>query len=269
MEWNLQQLEPSVLSAQGLQSLPKDLQSPEAPREHYRLLYTVGGSFEVQWEQKIFTVPENCAFLFLPNQLYFTQATQDTLQLIDIQFRLSKKASQSRKPVDEDLELPLSTSTVFKPTAHIKRAIEAVLWEWQKSLLFSHEITDLYCKAILLGLLRTSVEEENALFSDTAEKIMQYVHEHITEGLQNEDAAKALSYHPNYINRVIKRATGMTFHKYVIDEKLTYATSLLLSTNNSITEIAYSLSFNTSSHFSNLFAEKYQCTPSQYRKRRF
>ena len=96
---------------------------------------------------------------------------------------------------------------------------------------------------------------------------MRYVHAHITENIQNDTIARELSYHPNYINRVIKKATGMTFHKYVVDEKLHYATSLLLSTNDSITDIAYSLSFNTSSHFSNLFAEKYHCTPSQYRKR--
>lgn len=277
MKITVQQITPSVLSAQGLQALPKDLQSTDTPRKNYCLLYAAGGSFEVLLEQRRILVSESSAFLFLPNQTYAIQADPKPLQLIDIRFTLSDKAaSDSSAPkVNNQTNGSISFSdydTILSPLAltlapQEKRALETILWELQKNFLFSQEIVDLYLKAVLLGLIRSAVEPSNPHSSDTAKRIMQYVHEHITEPLQNENAAKALSYHPNYINRVIKKATGMTFHKYVVDEKLSYAATLLLSTSSSITEIAYSLAFNTSSHFSNLFAEKYQCTPSQYRKR--
>lgn len=259
---SVQQINPSILSVHSVQSLPEEINSPELPLESYCLLYTATGSFEVTWDQKSIVVPPNCAFLFLPEFCYMTQPLVQKLQLIDIRFHLSSdEKKQSKEP--KIFASPL----LFEPSPPNKRNLEGILWENKKQQTFSGEISELYLKAILLGIVRDTADVEKNNVSDAAIKIMRYVHAHITENIQNDTIARELSYHPNYINRVIKKATGMTFHKYVVDEKLHYATSLLLSTNDSITDIAYSLSFNTSSHFSNLFAEKYHCTPSQYRKR--
>lgn len=280
MELTVQQITPNVLSAQGSKILPLDLQSPDSQIESYCLLYSAGGSFEVSWNAKSYVIPEGCAFLFFPKQSYFTKALTENLQLIDIRFDLSGSAAfgsaaqKALRHTEEALDIlsisdhsATSAPLILKPSPQSKGALDAILWELQKGLLFSREIADLYLKAVLLGVIRTAIVPQIKNNSEATAKIMHYVSEHITENLQNDVAAKALSYHPNYINRVIKKATGKTFHKYVIDEKLHYAATLLLSTGDSITEIAYSLSFNTSSHFSNLFAEKYHCTPSQYRKK--
>ena len=277
MDHTIQRVDPAILSVQGLGELPKDLLIPDSPLKTYCLLYAIGGSFEVLWEQNRVSVSESCAFLFLPGACYTVSSASKTLHLIDIRFKFfPQNTSITQKMMDapaqailfSDYEM-LNTPTMLTLSPGSQRNLEDILWEYPKKPLFAQEICNLYLKATLLALIRDSVSSNESNLSEAAVKIMRYVHEHITESLQNDIAAKELSYHPNYINRVIKKATGMTFHKYVVDEKLHYAATLLLSTNDSITEIAYSLAFNTSSHFSNLFAEKYQCTPSEYRKRRF
>ncbi len=287
MEFTVDKLNPSILSAQGLQNLPNDFCNPDFVPDSWCLLYAAGGSFEVLWDQKLFLVLENCAFLFSPGYAYTVQAPGKNLQLIDIRFEfypadlrptafepsdlpsveaLSEKSKKLLRFSDHEI---LDAPSLCTPSPQTKRLLEGILTEHRKQPLFSKEISDLYLKTVLLDLIRETIAPEDTGISDAATKIMRYVHMHITENLQNDVAARALSYHPNYINRVVKKATGMTFHKYVVDEKLHYAASLLLSTNDSITDIAYSLSFNTSSHFSNLFSEKYKCTPSQYRARHF
>ncbi|MBE6627336.1 MAG: helix-turn-helix transcriptional regulator [Ruminococcaceae bacterium] len=279
MKITVQQIDPAVLSVQGLQSLPEELLSEgrAAQFSHYCLLYAVDGIFEIHWEHKSLLIPENSAFLFFPTKEYTAQIVQAPLHLIDIRFDFSGKAvsgtalKKATKQLDDTIafldQTALNSPLVLRPSAQARKLLEAILWECQKNLLFSQEIVNLYMKAFLLEIFRDNMDPHNADSPNTAEKIMRYVHEHITEVLPNEAVAQALSYHPNYVNRVIKKSTGMTFHKYVVDEKLYYASTLLINTSKSITDIAYDLSFNTSSHFSNLFTEKYHCTPSQYRKK--
>ena len=277
MKVTLDQLKPTVLSATGTQALPNDLMLENTVAQSYCLLYTVTGSLNILWNGKSFLIPENAAFLFLPGYLYTLSSEDQKLKLIDIRFDLllpdteentqDPKISASLAHCFSDYKI-LNEPFLIYPSSQLKRTMEELILEKQKPLMFSEEIANLYLQTVLLCVIRDALTQEEDKLSDAAAKIMQYVHAHILENIQNESIAKELSYHPNYINRVIKKATGMTFHKYVVNEKMHHAASLLLNTNESITSIAYSLSFNTSSHFGNLFAQKYKCTPTQYRKYR-
>ncbi len=275
MNITLQQICPSVLSVTDTHNQRGELNLSDVLMDRYRLLYALRGSIEVFCEQKSVIVPEHGAFLFLPGYFYTIRSLGTKVDVIDIHFEMlvpyaeessGKRPSRRNKPyrfLDQEI---LNRPTVLIPSNQTKRLLEGLVWEQQKELSFVQELSDLYLKSILISLVRDSRIQEEGNVSDAASKIMRYVRGHITENIQNDTVARELSYHPNYINRVIKKATGMTFHKYVVDEKLHYATTLLLNSDESITNIAYSLSFNTSSHFSNLFAKKYNCTPSQYRK---
>ena len=275
MSTTVTQIIPAVLSTRALQSGADETETVTEFLETYRLLYALDGVFDVIWEGKLFHVPEKTAFLFLPGCSYTVQIDQDPVRLLDIRFTLSLPEASVQGSVRRGRKLPLrfldypllNTPLIMTPTIQTRRILTEFLWEQQKQLQFCQELSDLYLRIIFLALVRDTAESEDTNISDAAAKIMRYVRAHISEDIQNETAARDLSYHSNYINRVIKKATGMTFHKFVVDEKLQHASSLLISSSDSITAIAYSLSFNTSSHFSNLFAEKYNCTPSQYRKR--
>lgn len=155
----------------------------------------------------------------------------------------------------------------IKPLAQTNRIFDRIYRENEKKQAFCREIMALHLHTVLLSLLREEDTVCEVMIGDAADRIIRYVHEHVHEKLTNESVAEALTYHPNYINNVIKQATSMTFHQYVVDVKLHVAMDLLLNTQDSVTDIAQSLSFCTSSHFGKLFFKTARCTPSQFRKR--
>lgn len=68
-----------------------------------------------------------------------------------------------------------------------------------------------------------------------------------------------------YLSDLLKKETGMNtqdqIHYYLIEE----AKNILLNTNNSVSEIAYSLGFEYPQYFSKLFKKKTGSTPLEYR----
>lgn len=70
---------------------------------------------------------------------------------------------------------------------------------------------------------------------------------------------------PNYLSDLLKKETGKNaqdhIHYYLIEE----AKSILLSTNHSVGEIAYSLGFEYPQYFNKLFKQKTGKTPVEFR----
>lgn len=77
---------------------------------------------------------------------------------------------------------------------------------------------------------------------------------------------KELGISPYYLSDLLKKETGRNtiehIHFYIIDK----AKSKLLSTNQSVSEIAYELGFEYPQHFAKVFKNKTGQSPSEYRK---
>ncbi|MCA5006164.1 helix-turn-helix domain-containing protein [Sphingobacterium bovistauri] len=78
--------------------------------------------------------------------------------------------------------------------------------------------------------------------------------------------AQKLSIHPNHLNATLKKYTGKSTQEHIHQEIVNIAKTLLSHTNLSIKEIAFRLSFNEQSHFSNFFKKKVNKTPLQFKK---
>lgn len=78
--------------------------------------------------------------------------------------------------------------------------------------------------------------------------------------------AEQVSLSPGYLSDLIKKETGMNaqdrIHYYLIEE----AKNRLLSSDSSVSELAYSLGFEYPQYFSRLFKQKTGKTPIEYRK---
>lgn len=78
--------------------------------------------------------------------------------------------------------------------------------------------------------------------------------------------AELLSIHPNHLNAVIKSITGQTALYLIHDHILKLAKAALSQTNDSAKEIAYSLHFDSPSHFGSFFKKHTGMSPLAYRK---
>lgn len=70
---------------------------------------------------------------------------------------------------------------------------------------------------------------------------------------------------PGYFGDLIKKETGRTAQSYIQNKIINYSKQQLLSTNQSVSEIAYSLGFQYPQHFSRLFKREVGCNPKEYR----
>ena len=68
-----------------------------------------------------------------------------------------------------------------------------------------------------------------------------------------------------YLSDLLKKETGRSAKDHINDFVVEKAKNLLLGTNDTISEIAYSLGFNYPHYFTRLFKSKTGQTPVEYR----
>lgn len=133
--------------------------------------------------------------------------------------------------------------------------------------LFSH----LRLSSLALKFIADVAEYATALKSqiknDLAHRVLDYIDAHCGERLTCAQIADEFSYHPSYINRIVRNYTGFSLHDYVTRCKIRKASKLLRETDLSMTEIAYQLSFYDSSHFCKVYQTHTGVSPSDVRKR--
>lgn len=77
--------------------------------------------------------------------------------------------------------------------------------------------------------------------------------------------AEELKITANYLNILCKKFLGITASSLIMDRILLEAKRLLTTTNVSVKEIAFSLSFNDTSYFNNFFRRQMGVTPGEFR----
>ena len=82
-----------------------------------------------------------------------------------------------------------------------------------------------------------------------------------------ETLREKLNYSPEYLNKVMRRFTGMTINQYAMNLRMESAAQELIRSETRIDEIAEKNGFSNRTYFYKCFAEKYSCTPRQYRDR--
>lgn len=84
--------------------------------------------------------------------------------------------------------------------------------------------------------------------------------------LSRRELAEILNYSGDYLNRIVKKYTGMTIFDYGMTFCIRKAEKLLLTTDHSVSEIATILGFSNRTHFYAIFSKKHGITPKEYRK---
>lgn len=77
--------------------------------------------------------------------------------------------------------------------------------------------------------------------------------------------AEAVHLSPSYLSDLLRKETGRSAKDHINDFLIEKAKDLLLTTNNSVSEIAYQLGFNYPHYFSRVFKAKTGKTPNSFR----
>lgn len=98
------------------------------------------------------------------------------------------------------------------------------------------------------------------------QKVINYIHENITEPLQLETLAKLTGYSLSRFKTKFREETGQTPAFYISSMKIDLAKKVLLDSDQSITDIAYNLGWSSGNYFCTVFKKLTGISPLQYRK---
>lgn len=86
--------------------------------------------------------------------------------------------------------------------------------------------------------------------------------------LSRNDLSKFFNYSGNYINKIVKKYSGLCLYDYGTTFCMAEAKKMLADTDLSIVQIMETLGFTNSTHFYELFKKQYGQTPGEYRKQK-
>ena len=95
--------------------------------------------------------------------------------------------------------------------------------------------------------------------------MLEYIHAHYAEDIDNESIAAHLGYHSYYLNRLMKTVTGTTIRQYIIEYRIEVAKRHLVQTSLSILAISELCGYRNLCNFSVDFRKKTGMSPSHYR----
>ena len=96
------------------------------------------------------------------------------------------------------------------------------------------------------------------------EDIIKYIKENLTADLSLNNIAERAGFSPVYFHNCFKASTGKTLRAYVEEQRIKKSVNMLISSNKTLTEIAYSCGFSSQSYFSYAFKRKMKMTPREY-----
>lgn len=124
-------------------------------------------------------------------------------------------------------------------------------------------------KALILTILhqlpleREDVEAEK---NDLAAYIKGFIDMHYLENLTLESLSQSMHVSPSFLSHQFKNLTGFAPIQYIMRRRIGKAQSLLISTDESITEIAAMVGYDNTSYFNSIFKKIVGMSPSNYRK---
>ena len=239
----------------------------------YRLFFCCGGSGQIQVDGVVYEMKLG-TFLFWPPGLRYSlllNKSSKKLDLMQVNFDFTLNNSHISDPVApakwrnfdpkkiiekvEFEDYPEFNSPLFIPDIQfISNPMYNMVTEFISKKNFYMARSSGQLKSILSLSGRFMVNARSSSRSEfLVNKVIQYIHTHYREEVNNQTLGEYFGYHPNHLNRLIVQHTGMSIHRYLINCRIDAAIDLLQASDLKTGEIAEAVGFRDSTHFLKYF----------------
>lgn len=101
---------------------------------------------------------------------------------------------------------------------------------------------------------------------DKIKIVLKYIENNYMDKIPIADIAEVAGFSESHFMRYFKETMGTSFVDYLKEYRLTMASRLLVASDSAILDIAAEVGFENLSYFNRAFKQKYQMTPSAFRR---
>lgn len=147
-----------------------------------------------------------------------------------------------------------------KHDLHLQNIAMLLLAELKSGGIMGRLYVESLTQVLVIHLLRhysaftqTITFENRSLAHAQLQQAIDYIHTHIDRDLSLVQIAEVINISPTYFASLFKRATGISPHQYVIQQRVERAKLLLTTTDLAIANVALQVGFSSQSHLTQHF----------------
>jgi AraC family transcriptional regulator len=167
-------------------------------------------------------------------------------------------------------EVPSFRGERFESTPRLLAALREFMSEFEERAPGYQNLLDAaglkITHLVIRQILAVEKQDEKVDFRMAANDAVEFMHTHLDEKLTLTDLARISRLSPSQFTRVFKQELGVPPIEYLQELRLLRARRLLRDSDRTITEVAMSCGFNSSSYFSRCFQNRFGVSASSFRK---
>ncbi len=237
---------------------------------YYELYYVRHGKVKFFVDNSYFVLESGDFIMIPPNKIHYAAYLSNCTR-INIYFRYEDLCDIG-KPFIHDLEDRFLRVEVISVPRTYRDLIHHIL----DTMLTEDNIDDASTKTMMVLLLRQLLlnfnrycifhtDPEGANRDEAILSAVQYISKNYHSNITLDELAGMANLSPSYFSRKFRAITGSGMKEYLTYVRLSHAQTELLTTNNSITDIAINCGFSDSNYFKDAFKKVHGMSPRTYR----
>lgn len=234
--------------------------------QYFEIVWLISGSGLLQVDEQIFELRSNSLYFLAPGNLcrydqkaelcgYHITFSLEFLYLNGIQHSITSWLESQAVKVQ---------GPVLRNDTEMQRRIEQIILQMNREFIDHHNMSSDILSGllgILLMYLRRKADSNDtcSCMSSDGEIVRKFlisIKRQFKSKRMVSEYAVELSMTPNYLNRVVKRLTGLTASDHIQQQIVLEAKRQIIQSRASLKEVAYNLGFDNLAHFSKFFKNK-------------
>lgn len=239
--------------------------------ENFELLYLLNGSVYVNVEEEEFHLNPRDMLIVNPDKRHSYCGDSDVFL---VKFMISY--TKLSELLEQEVILFWCNSVIDKNEAYdkLRETITQILNQYHENDARGH----IYLKSLHYQMLHTLTsnflltssdirfQTEKDHEDDRIREIMRYLRANYKQNISLQDLAKKMYLSTAYLSKYIKKSCGVTYMELINSVRLDRSIEELVYTDTAVMKVAMDCGFASVAAYNKVFKEKYNCTPSEFRK---
>jgi AraC-like DNA-binding protein len=115
-------------------------------------------------------------------------------------------------------------------------------------------------------IINKEIEDNDSQYSDRLIKVIKFIKENLHNQISLRQVSEIACMTEQSFCRFFRNRTKKSFSQYLLDQRISYACTLLIQSDKSISEISDLCGYKSSSHFCKVFKDQINQSPYQYKR---